>query len=52
VDKEMIRMGDKGGSYRFFVEKPEGKNQMEAPGLDGRGGDDIKMSPKVLLWKG
>ena len=42
-------MGDKGGSYKFFVGKPEEKNQMENPGLDG---DDIKMSPKVLRWKG
>ena len=35
VDNDVIRMGDKGGSYKFFVGKPEEKNQMENPGLDG-----------------
>jgi hypothetical protein len=29
-------MGERRGIYRFFVGKPEGKNHLEEPGIDGR----------------
>jgi hypothetical protein len=29
-------MGERRGVYRVLVEKPERKNQLEDPGLDGR----------------
>jgi len=29
-------MGERSGAYRFLVGKPEGKKQLEEPGLEGR----------------
>jgi len=32
----VARMGERRGVYRVLVGKPEGKNHLEDPGLDGR----------------
>jgi hypothetical protein len=32
----VARMGDRRGVYRFLVRKPEGKNHLGDPGVDGR----------------
>ena len=32
----VARMGERRGVYRFLVGKPEGKYQLEDPGIDGR----------------
>ena len=32
----VARMGERRGVYRVLVGKPEGKNHLEDPGVDGR----------------
>jgi hypothetical protein len=32
----MARMGERRGTYRALVGKPEGRNHLEDPGVDGR----------------
>jgi len=32
----VARMGERKGIYRVLVEKPEGKNHLGDPGIDGR----------------
>jgi len=49
ADKDVIQMGDRRGSYRFFVGKREEKNPIASP---RHSWGDIRMSPKVLRWKG
>jgi len=34
--RRVARMGERRGAYRIWVGKPEGKNQLEDPGIDGR----------------
>jgi hypothetical protein len=34
--RHVVRMGDWRGVYRVFVMKPEGKNHLSDPGVDGR----------------
>ena len=36
LDGHVARMGDRRGVYRVWVGKPEGKNHLEHPGVDGR----------------
>ena len=35
VEQDVIRMGERRGSYMFLLGEPEEKGQMEFPGLDG-----------------
>jgi hypothetical protein len=32
----VTRIGERGGVYRVLVGKPEGKNHLDDPGVDGR----------------
>jgi hypothetical protein len=49
MGKNLTRMGERRDSYRFFVGKREGKKPNGSPRhIWG----DIRMSPKVLRWKG
>ena len=41
----VARMGKKGGVYRVLVGKPEGKSNLEDPGVDGR------IILRWILWK-
>jgi hypothetical protein len=34
--EHVTRIGDRSGAYRVLVEKPEGKNNLEVPGVDGK----------------
>jgi len=44
----VARMGKKKGAYRVLVGKPERKNHLEDPGLDGR----IKLRWIARSWNG
>ena len=49
MGKDLTRMGERRDSYRFFVGKREGEKPNGSPRhIWG----DIRMSPKVLRWKG